>query len=234
MATTDYDFNLTRTQIIDRAFRIIGVLDPDNSEVLTGAQYDQGQIALNSLVKSWQTRSIFLWTLVKQTQALTASTASYTLGNDVMGIDAAYYTQGTQDIPVEVISYREYESLRQKQSTGNPTTVALGPEITTPTMYIWPILPAGHAGLTLTYISVIRLQDMDTASGNADIPQRFINALVYGLADDLADEYGVPLGERQRISSKYEAYFAFAKQSDQEWQEYEFVHSAFMARHKLG
>lgn len=61
MALSDYDFNTTRNEIIERAYRIIGKLDP--GDTLPGDMMVQAVIALNSLVKSWQSKHVFLWTL---------------------------------------------------------------------------------------------------------------------------------------------------------------------------
>ena len=38
----------------------------------------------------------------------------------------------------------------------------------------------------------LKNQDFDTASNNADIPERWLMAFVYDLAATLADQYGIP------------------------------------------
>ena len=221
MATTDYDFTQTRTQIIERAFRIIGVLGP--GQTLSGEQAVQAIAALNMLVKQWQTKRIFLWTIQEDSQAFTTGDQSVTLGNDILGLDKVWYRQNNnQDIPVTIISFHEYEEFVNKQTTSNyPHYCAIDYDRSTPTLYIWP---KASQDFTLYFLAVKRLQDMDTSSGGADIPTRFLQALTYGLADLLADEYGKSIQERSYIKSKYDEYFLEAANSD-----YEFEHVTMVA-----
>lgn len=224
MVTTDYDFTQTRTQIIERAYRIIGVLGP--GQTLSGEQAVQAITALNMLVKQWQTKRVFLWTIVESSQAFTTGNQSNTLGNEILGLDKVWYRQANnQDIPVKLISFHEYEELVQKQTSSNyPHFCALDYNKSTPELYIWP---KASANFTLYFLAITRLQDMDTSSGNPDIPQRFIQALTYGLADLLADEYGKSIQERSYIKSKYDEYFLEAANSDYEFEDYTAVSSSY-------
>lgn len=224
MATTDYDFRQTRNEIIQRAFRLIGALtlgDP-----LTAEKIDQGITALNQIVKSWQADRIFLWTLKELTQALTATNASYSLNgtdSNIIGIDKAFLRISNTDIPLEILSYRQYSDIPTKTDAGNPTCIAINYE-SSPTLYVYPV-PAGS--LTMYYLGIIRLKDMDTASGNADFPVRFEQALTYALAKDLADEYGLPLGERGYLRGKADELYTIARKSDRERADNEFVEPAY-------
>lgn len=231
MAPTDYDFNLTRTEIIERAFSIIGVRDLTRS--LTGEESEQGRIALNALLKSWENRSVFLWTIVEATQVLTIGDPTYTLGNEVIALDKAWYRDGTQDIVVEVVSWRQYEEAFDKTaSTGDPIAVALDYRIASPVLYVYP---APSRAVTLYMLQITRLQDMDTAGGNPQVPTRFLNALTYGLAHELSFEYGIPVGEKQAIERQYEKHFAMAKAGDRERTDYEFSAPAFPSgRYSMG
>jgi hypothetical protein len=226
MATTDYDFNQTRSEVIERAFRIIGVGTPGQS--LSGEQTAQGVVALNVLVKQWQTRRVFLWTIKESSLAFTASTANATLGNEVLGIDKAWYTTSNSDIPIEIISYRKYQEIVNKTSeSATPTYIAMDYSKTTPDLYLYP---TPSANITIYFLAVERLQDMDSSGGNADIPQRFLQALTYGLADVLSDEYGLPLNERQYIKNKYDEYFFDAQKSDYEWEDETHVAGAYSSK----
>jgi hypothetical protein len=73
-----YDFILTRNQIIEQAFRKVGVLSDDN--VLTAAQYNVGSLYLNAMVKLWAADDIYIWKEKRAVHALTAS--SVVLGTD--------------------------------------------------------------------------------------------------------------------------------------------------------
>lgn len=222
MATTDYDFTATRNDLINRAFRLTGNLGL--GETLSGDELTQGAEALNTLVKAWHAEGVFLWTMTLNTTALVASTASYALGNDIIGIDRAFRVDTNDDVPVRLISYRDYQGIHDKDASGDPTRVAIDYGRSTPTLYVWPV-PTG-AG-TLKHLDITRMQDLDTAGATPQIPQRFLKALVYGLAADLADEHLVPLQERRYLDSKARELFMKAKASDVERQDYEFVSGAF-------
>lgn len=224
MAATDYDFNLTRNEIVERAFRIVGALTL--GETLSAEQIEQGRIALNSLVKHWQTKHIFLWSMIMKNISLVAATDNYTMGTDpgIIGIDKAWWVNGTTDEPVTILSYREYQDIPDKTSTGNPTHVALNYQPPTPTLYVYPV-PSANG--TLKTLAITRLQDLDTSSGNAQIPIRFLEALVFGLAEVLSFEYPVTPSEANRIERRAGQTFLEAQKSDREMGDYEFVKSAF-------
>jgi len=224
MATADYDFEFTRNQVIERAFRIIGVITP--GETLTAFQTVQGKFALNALVKAWQTHTIFLWTLTQGSFATVASTVSYSLGTDpgLIALDRAYRVSSTSDLPIEIVSWKEYNDITQKTSAGDAYIIAIDNHKQTPTAYLYPTPSSIY---TVKYVGIRRLEDMDAGSDTPDMPARFQDALCYGLADHLSDEYGLPLNERQHIAQKYKEAFEHAKKSDMERQDYEFVDSAY-------
>lgn len=222
MPTTDYDFNLTRNEIIESAFQVVGALAL--GETLSANQLNQGNKQLNSLIKRWQNRHVFLHTLQLQTQALTTGTASYVLGNEVESIVQAYYTDNGYDQPVEIVSYRKYLEIPDKDVPGDPVLCAINYNPTTPTLFVYPV-PTGS--LTLSYLAEMRLKDMDTASSNADLPQEYLDALIYGLAAKLCDRYGTPIAERQMIKREAEALFQELKTADHDYEDNTFVTSAF-------
>lgn len=223
MATTDFDFYNTRNQIIQRAFRIVGALS--EGEQMSAYQIDQGVNALNALVKSWQTRHIFLWRLEVISKSVTSGSSSFTVTADpaVVGIDRAYWVDGTTDHRIQVVSFREYQDIPDKQSTGKPLAITFDAK-ESPTFYLYPEL---DETTTIKILAICKLKDYDGAGDTGEIPVRFHNALIYGLACDLADEYGLPLGERQFIKMKADEFFSDAKRSDRERVDSSFVKSAY-------
>lgn len=224
MADTTRDFNLTRSEIVERAFRITGILS--DGESLSGEQSINGIKALNTLIKYWQASSVFLWTLSPQTITTIINTPNYSFDEDVIGIDRAYYTLNEQDIGLEVIPYREYLTDYDKNTTATePSAVALRGEKTSPTLYLWP---TPTSVLDIEVLVIRKLQDMDTSDGNPDIPPKFLQALVYGLAEVLSDEYPcMNLDEKKLLSAKAQNYFKIAKNSDVEYQDRNIAVSAF-------
>lgn len=223
MTASDYDFNVTRNEIIERAYRIIGKLSP--GEVLSAEMYQQAIIALNSMVKSWQSKHVFLWTIVEFTQGLTAGQASYSLSStdpSVYAIDRAYVRINNIDHPCTVASFRQYVDIPDKTSAGDPTVVALNGQIT-PTLFVWPVPTQTRL---LYYSGIVKLKDFDTAAGTADFPVRYIEAITFGLAHKLSFEYGRPIQEQRELERQFQAEFGEAKTGERERAEYEFCDGA--------
>lgn len=224
MEVTDYDYRATRNEIIQRAFRIVGVLG--DGEVLGAEQLANGIEALNGLVAGWQADHIFLWTTVPLTQALTASDVDYTLKDDplVLWIDKASLIDASNvETPLSVISKAEYELLTDKTIESTPTSVAIdGAE--PPVLYVWP---APDTTYTLSYTAVTKHEDWDTAAGTGSFPVRFTDALVYGLANRLCDEYPVELGRIGRIEKMAMQEFFKIKKSDRARTDTTYIESAY-------
>jgi hypothetical protein len=228
MATTDYDFTLTRNQIIEAAYRKIGVLD--SGQVLDGSLLMEGNIALNLVVKDWLNRGIFLWKQEKRTQALVANDKDYTLANDILHVSKAYYTDGTLDTPVGIITYPDYLDIPDKDAQSeHPLSIALDYAPTARVMWVYP---EPSASLTLTYLATIRGKDMDTSSGTPEIPQEMLKSLIYDLASDLADDVRLDIRERSYLTGKTEGIISQAKKRDIEHDECSVVASAYPTRRR--
>lgn len=223
MALTDYDFNSTRNEIIERAFRIIGKNPP--GEPLSGEMMTQAIIALNSMVKSWQSKHVFLWTIDDFTQSLSAGVASYSLAAlepPVYALDRAYLRMDNLDRQCDVASWRQYWDIPNKTAVGDPTIVALDTNIT-PTLYVWPVPTQTRS---LKFSALVKLKDFDTAGGNPDFPVRYLDALTFGLAHALSFEYGLPIAEKRELERQYQASFQEAKSGERERADYEFCDGA--------
>ena len=224
MPTSDYDFNVTRTEIIERAYRIVGKLSM--GETLSAEMSSQAMIALNSMIKSWQSRHVFLWTVREFTQSLAPGVLSYSLaGSDpcIYALDRAYIRLDGDDHPISVASWRQYVDITDKNGTGDPVLVALDTQLS-PTLYVWPVPTITR---TLYYTGLVKLKDFDTAGGNPDFPVRYVEAITFGLAHKLACEYGLPIAERRELERQYQGEFSEAKSGEREQVEYEFVNGAF-------
>lgn len=80
MATSGtFTHNSTRTEIISRALRIIGVLDAE-SQSANATQLTNGAEALNSIIKSWNALGLLIWTRNLVAIPLVSSKPLYLLG----------------------------------------------------------------------------------------------------------------------------------------------------------
>lgn len=225
MATTDFDFAITRNQLIEAAFRKAGI--QAEGAALTAAQLEEGRLALNEIVKFLQTRHLYLWRLEELTVSLVAGTYTYAASGDpaVIAIDKASYDDGSNDVPLKVISRRQYFDISDKESTGDPVYVGVtSPEgSAAPTITVWPVPSQDR---TLNILCICKLQDWDTAGGAGDFPSRYQLPLIYELAAYLAEDYKLPAEDRDHLRGMADRYFMDAKRSDRERGDDEFVDGA--------
>ncbi len=213
MATSgSYDFTLDRDKIINAALRKCGVIA--TGQTATASQIEFGSEALNVMVKAWQTRGVYLWTREWVNESLAASTAFFTVAADTLDIDRAVIRDSDgNDTPVTIIPMTEYLDLADKDAEGKPHTISLHKKLT-PTVYLYP--EPDVATYTLQYLRVRKLEDFDAGANTADFPEKWLGALVWGLADELGPEYQVPEPRQRRLEKKAKESFAEAKGDDVE------------------
>lgn len=213
MSTT---YSVSRDQIISSALRKLGVLElgatPDSDTVTNSAQ------ALNLMIKQWMTDGIKLWTVVEYTLPLVANKNSYTIGpsgdlvtDKPLKLIQAFLrnTQVTPNIdtPMQIFSKEQYNVLGSKNSTGTPNSVFLDPNTTYSTVYIY-LTPDSNVATNYQMHLVVQkpIDDILTSSSVPNFPVEWMQSLVWGLADQLALEYGLPVNHRQEISMRAEKY----------------------------
>lgn len=229
MAATEYDFYSTRTDIIERALRLVGAIG--EGDPATAEQTGTAILALNQIVKDWQNDHVFLWSVELLTLALVAGQEDYTLPNDpaVMWIDRAFYrdSAGHDTSELEVIQYRDYADIVDKAASGRPTVLALDSKYS-PTAYVWPVPTETD---DLYYVAVTRLKDWESASGNSGFDPRWDLALTHALASELAPEHGITkIGELQIFEQRAARAYLRAKGGNREHVTRTHVRSAFPRR----
>jgi hypothetical protein len=231
LATT-YDYATTRDTIISRALRICGAIGqgetPGTSAITEAAQ------ALNELAKEWEADGMQLWK--QETVALTGASAGVSITISTSGstvtapaflkIHHAWYrnTSTSFDTPLRIITKWEYDNFTNKSTQTTPHSIFYdtpGPQNgATPaqgTFYVYPAMSTTWLASNTIYVTgTVPILDFDSSSNDPDVPQYLINALVWGLADQLCYEYGLGLAERSMISKKAREHKMFAMSYDQE------------------
>lgn len=105
------------------------------------------------------------------------------------------------DTEVALIGENEYRSQSNKAADGPPVEVWYHPTLTTGTLYVWPV-DGGSNWDKLVLICQYLPDDFDTAANNPEFPIEWGNCLIWGLAAELAAEYGLPLNEIQYLEAK--------------------------------
>jgi hypothetical protein len=195
-------YSPTRDTIINRALRICGAYDQYGTPGTT--QVTNAALAFNDLIMSLQSEEEFPWLIADETETWTSvPSGSFGLPSDTISIVSAFFRDSDDiDHPLNVISYGEYLQYTAKEEESDfPVVIAMDNSIS-PNAYIWPQLSDDDN--VLHYQRVKEVSDFTSASSTPDFRNRWIRALTYLLADDLADEYKPPVDQRAIIARKAE------------------------------
>lgn len=172
------------------------------------------------------------WKQTSSTGGVWATATAYSaigdfeVAADTIGIEQAMMRDASgYDHPVDIITRNDYLLIGDKATTAELPTKLCFDDKLTPRVFLWP-QPSSTA-YVLHYLRVRALEDFDAATDNPDLMAKWIRALIYRLADDLADEYGIILQERGYLSSKGGALVKKAKNADRGAPAQTFVKSAF-------
>ena len=111
------------------------------------------------------------------------------------------------DLPMSILSQQEYNILGSKYNTGTVNSV-----------YYWPYPTYGELKVFLTpnaststtyelHITVQRpIEDITTANQTFDFPSEWFQCLRWGLASEIAVDYGLPLEKLSGIIQRAESY----------------------------
>ena len=177
----------TARVLISDALRKLGVVAMD--EAMTADQADHGLRALNRMMKAWQNRGVNVWGATEVEITLTTA-ASYTFTARPVSVEGVRLRRGSIDTPMQAMTRQEYFDLPQKTSTGTPTCYYFDRQRDTATLYVWPVLVAA-AGETLRVLCTRELEDQTDLNAAPDAPSEFWDAMVYGLAARLADDFSI-------------------------------------------
>ena len=237
MAET-YSFFPTANEIILSAFELIRVSDSESLQVPTTAQYNRAIQALNFMLTAWQADGLQLWARKTTSFALTTGTINYEIGsgatinvNRPLKIYNAWRHESTNntDVPIQVVSEKEYNEYNNKEQTGTPISLYYNPryesnsvqEGSTAKGLISIYQPADATGASL-YSIFINYQrpfnDFTATTDTLDFPQEWNEAIKYGLAVRLAPNNGVPMMEYDRLKAMAKEIKDEVLGFDTEWQ----------------
>lgn len=115
------------------------------------------------------------------------------------------------DTPVGLISRQQYELLADKATTGLVNQAHYDRALTNGKLFVWPTGDGDTDKLVL--IAEGTIEDVDLSTDNPQFPVEWFNFLVWQLAFEMSYEFGVQLGERDRLERiaavKREVLFAY-------------------------
>jgi len=208
-------FTVTRDQVIEAAMRGLSVLEegaqPSATSVINAS------MSLNLIIKNWQKDGIKLWTISEIALPLVASKTSYSIGPSGTGSDLTSpkplkviqsYLRNVQvtpavDIPMQVISRQEYNTLGSKFSTGLVNSIFYTPNVTSGVVNVYLTPDSSTVSNYVLYMTVQRsLMDMVKPTDNFDFPAEWFLALKWALMAEIASDYDKTMQERAYYDMK--------------------------------
>jgi len=193
-------FNPDLNEIFEEAFERCGL------ELRTGYDFRTARRSLNFLIGEWANRGINLWTIEQGSINLAQGVTTYDLPNDTVDLlEHVIRTDSGQgpnqtDLNITRISVSTYSTIPNKLAQGRPiqvwinrqsgqTTDLLGATPAYPQINVWPAPDQGttqNPYYVFYYWRLKRIFDAGNGVNVPDIPFRFQNCLVAGLAYMLA------------------------------------------------
>lgn len=209
-------FSLNAGQIIDKAFHRLG--KASEGEALSARMYEDGRSSLNLLLKSKLGTSDRLSLRTEGSLALVSGQEGYTLTNPFPARILSIRIRSSDDLdtPLQELSRQEYFDLPNKTTSPSiPVSWYFDAQRGAGVLYVWPAPSAGTAteySLITTYLR--RIDDMLASNDDLDMPQEWLDPVIWLLADDLETEYPV---NDARLAAKIERKAAEAKQVLDYW-----------------
>jgi hypothetical protein len=231
VTTSTTSFNPNLNEIMEEAFERCGI------EMRTGYHFRTARRSLNFLTTEWANRGINLWTIEQGQIPLVQGQYIYDLPNDTVDLlehvirtDPGQVSNQT-DINISRISVSTYSTIPNKLAQGRPIQVWInrrsgqtndtpGATAAVPQINIWPSPDQGtllSPYYYFVYWRMRRMVDAGTGVNAEDIPFRFQNALVAGLAYMISIK--LPEIDPNRIGmlkAQYDEAWQFASDEDRE------------------
>jgi len=230
-------FNLDLNNLVEEAFERCG------SEIRTGYELRTARRSLNLLTAEWANRGVNLWTIEQGQVAMVQGQVSYELPIDTVDLLEHVIRTGTgqnqSDLTITRISVSTYATIPNKLAQGRPIQVWVDrqsgatypsggrPEGTNPStgvdhpqIYVWPT-PDQSNYYTFVYWRMRRIQDAGNGTNTQDIPFRFLNCMVAGLAYFLSMK--IAPDRMASLKAQYDEQWKFAAEEDRDKSAVRFV-----------
>ena len=230
-------FNPDLNDLIEESFARCGL------EVRTGYEFRTARRSLNLLTAEWANRGVNLWTIEEGQIPLIQGQISYDLPIDTVDLLEHVIRTGSgqnqSDLTITRISVSTYATIPNKLAQGRPIQIWVNrqsgatyppggrPEgtnpatgVNNPQVYLWPA-PEQSSLYTLVYYRMRRVQDAGTGITTQDIPFRFLNCMVAGLAYYLSMK--VAPDRMPALKAQYDEQWNFAAEEDRDKSAVRFV-----------
>ena len=229
--TNTTSFNPDLNDIFEEAFERCGL------ELRTGYDFRTARRSLNFLIGEWANRGVNLWTIEQGSINLAQGVTTYDLPSDTVDLlEHVIRTDSGQgpnqtDLNITRISVSTYSTIPNKLAQGRPIQVwinrqsgqKVGSNVAipkNPQINVWPAPDQGttqNPYYVFYYWRLKRIYDAGDGTNVIDIPFRFQNCLVAGLAYMLAvKKDNVSLDRLNVLKAQYDEAWELAAGEDRE------------------
>jgi hypothetical protein len=205
-------------ELVEEAYERAGL------ELRSGYDLKTARRSLNFLLAEWANKGLNLWTVNTGTLTLVAGQKTYTTA-DGLPADAVDYIEHVcrtasggvnTDISLNRISVSTYANIPTKDQTGRPYQIYVDRATAAPKITLWPV-PDSSTTYTLTYWYLKRMDDAtNPVSQTIQVPFRFYNALVAGLAYQVALKKPEAAERISMLKDLYDEAFQLAADEDRD------------------
>lgn len=217
-------FNLELKDIIEEAFERCGL------ELRTGYDFRTAKRSLDLLSVEWSNRGINMWTIEEGQIDMVTGQATYDLPVDTVDLLAQVIRTNSgnatnqTDLTITRISVITYSDIPNKLITGRPIQVWVDRQsgatepggVNAPKIYVWPTPDEPGSQYKFVYWRMRRIQDAGTGVSTQDIPFRWLNCLIAGLAYYLSMKLPRAADRVQMLKAQYEEQWKLASEEDRE------------------
>lgn len=197
----------TAGELINGSLRLIGVLA--EGETPSAETSQDALTAMNQMIDSWNTERLSVFSTQDQVFTWPAGQISRTLGpsgdfvgnRPVLVDDATYFRDATTNVSygIKIINQQQYDGIAVKTVTSTyPQVLWINMSYPNIEMFVYPV---PIRALEWHFISVEELTKPAMLDTVLSFPPGYLRAFRYGLACELAPEFGVePSPQVQRIA----------------------------------
>lgn len=193
--------------LINSSLRLIGALA--SGETPTADEANDAFSALNQMLDSWSTEELFVYTIPRYEFTPVTLKQTYTLGTggdinqprpprvENIGVIALNNPAQELELPMEKLTQEEWAGIPVKSVQSNlPMKFWNDDAFPLMNINLWPI-PLVQIKLALYWWQ--QLTQFQTLVDNVSFPPGYARALRFGLAVEIAPEYGAPPDQRTML-----------------------------------
>lgn len=189
MATSgQINSTMTARQVCQAAFRKLSVYGPN--ETMTADDASVALSDLNWMLKSWQSEGANLWRETDLTFPTVIGQATYALTptpNDILEARITESNNPQYQRPLQRWGRGEYANIPNKTSPGSPTAYEVNRQRDTVSITLWPV---PSQVWNVVYTADRTIEDVTDLEETIDVPQMWLECVVYNLAVRLYPSYG--------------------------------------------